>query len=242
MGSQPGTSQSARIFRGDQGRRRRGQTESDASTLDIDLKLKEKGRNAIGFSGGVSGIGGSFLGLNYSTNNLLGLGESLGVVLQGGTRQSQYQFNFSEPYVYDRPVSLGFSVYSNSFRYDQARELFGLNPSNLPQGLGLENRLNFEQKHTGFNLSTSYPLRIFHRLGLSYVLDNSQTTGINPATQAYFSAVEAQNQNFIVSGTPNTFNARRLIPTYTYNTTNSAFTPTHGHSFTGSLSFTGALL
>ena len=65
-----------------------------------------------------------------------------------------------------RPISLGFSLYSTSFRYDQAREAFGLNPGSLPQGLGLENRLNFEQKHTGFNLSTSYPLRIFHRLGI----------------------------------------------------------------------------
>ena len=111
------------------------------STLDINLKLKEKGRNSIGFNGGVSAIGGSFLGLSYSTNNFLGLGESLGVVLQGGTRQSQYQFSFTEPYVYDKPVSLGFSVYSSSFRYDQARELFGLNPGSLPPGLGLENRL-----------------------------------------------------------------------------------------------------
>ena len=164
------------------------------STLDINLKVKEKGRNSIGFNGGVSAIGGSFIGLSYSTNNFLGLGESLGVVLQGGTRQSQYQFSFTEPYVYDKPVSLGFSVYSSSFRYDQARELFGLNPGSLPPGLGLENRLNFEQKHTGFNLSASYPMRIFHRFGVSYVLDNSQTTGINPATQAYFSSVAAQNQ------------------------------------------------
>src|SRR6266481_2833108 len=211
------------------------------STLDINLKVKEKGRNSIGFSGGVSGIGGSFLGLNYSTNNFLGLGESLGVVLQGGTRQSQYQFNFTEPYLYDKPVSLGFSVYSSSFRYDQARQLFGYS-GNVPQGLGLQNLLNFEQKHTGFNLSSSYPMRIFHRLGISYVLDNSQTTGINPATQAYFSAVAAQNQNFIVQGVPNVFNARRVIPTYTYNTTNSAYNPTHGYSFTGSFEFTGGFL
>ncbi|PYR95922.1 MAG: outer membrane protein assembly factor BamA, partial [Acidobacteria bacterium] len=42
-----------------------------ASTLDIDLRLKEKGRNSIGFNGGVSGIGGSFLGLSYETNNFL---------------------------------------------------------------------------------------------------------------------------------------------------------------------------
>jgi outer membrane protein insertion porin family len=93
-------------------------------TLDINLKVKEKSRNSIGFSGGVSGIGGSFLGLNYTTNNFLGLGESLALNLQGGTRQSQYQLSFTEPYLYDRPISLGFSVYSTSFRYDQARELF----------------------------------------------------------------------------------------------------------------------
>jgi len=211
------------------------------STIDINLKVKERGRNSIGFSGGVSGIGGSFLGLNYSTNNFLGLGETLGVVLQGGTRQSTYQLNFTEPYLIDKPIQMGFSVYSSSFRYDQARQLFGYSGS-IPQGLGLQNLLNFEQRHTGFNLSTSYPLRIFHRVGLTYVLDNSKTTGINPATQAYFSAVEAQNQNFIVAGVPNVFNARRVIPTYTYNTTNSPYYPTRGYSFTGSFDFTGGFL
>jgi outer membrane protein insertion porin family len=211
------------------------------STLDINLKVKEKGRNSIGFSGGVSGIGGSFLGLNYSTNNFLGLGETLAVVLQGGTRQSTYQLSFTEPYLIDKPVLMGFSVYNSTFRYDQARQLFGYG-NNLPTGLGLQNLLNFQQRHAGFNVSTSYPMRIFHRVGLSYVLDNSETTGINPATQAYFSAVAAQNQNFIVGGVPNVFNARRLIPTYTYNTTNSAYYPTRGLSFTGSLDFTGGFL
>jgi outer membrane protein insertion porin family len=211
------------------------------STIDINLKVKEKRRNSIEFSGGVSGIGGSFLGLNYSTNNFLGLGETLAVVLQGGTRQSQYQLSFTEPYLYDKPILMGFSVYNSSFRYDQARQLFGFS-GNLPQGLGLQNLLNFEQKHTGFNISSSYPLRIFHRVGISYVLDNSQTTGINPATQAYFSAVAAQNQNFIVGGVPNIFNARRVIPTYTYNTTNNPYYPTRGFSFTGSFDFTGGFL
>jgi outer membrane protein insertion porin family len=211
-------------------------------TLDVNLKLKEKGRNSIGFSGGVSGIGGSFLGLNYTTNNFLGLGESLALTLQGGTRQSEYLFSFTEPYLFDRPASLGFSVYSNSFRYDQARELFGLDPSKLPQGLGLENRLNFEQKHTGFSLSTNYPPKIFHRLGLTYVLDNSETTGINPATQEYFSAVQSQNQNFIVGGSFTTYHARRLVPSYTYSTVNNPYNSTRGHSFTGTFEFTGGFL
>ena len=210
-------------------------------TLDINLKVKERGRNQIGFSGGVSGIGGSFLGLNYSTNNFLGLGETLAVVAQGGTRQSTYSLSFTEPYLIDKPILMGFSVYNSTYKYDQARQLFGYG-ANLPTGLGLQNLLNFQQAHSGFNISTSYPLRIFHRLGLSYVLDNSKTTGINQATQEYFSHVAAQNQNFIVGGVPNVFNARRLVPTYTFNTTNSAYYPTRGFSFTGSFDFTGGFL
>src|SRR3989442_7826262 len=40
-------------------------------TLDINLKVTEKGRNSIGFSGGVSGIGGGFFRFNYFTNKFL---------------------------------------------------------------------------------------------------------------------------------------------------------------------------
>ena len=47
------------------------------NTVDITLKVKERGKNSIGLNGGVSGIAGSFVGFNYSTNNFLGLGETL---------------------------------------------------------------------------------------------------------------------------------------------------------------------
>ena len=211
-------------------------------TVDINLKVKEKSRNSIGFSGGVSGIGGSFLGLNYTTNNFLGLGESLALVLQGGTRQSQYQLNFTEPYLYDRPITLGMSIYNTSYRYDQARQLFGAGGANLPQGLGLQNALNFEQKHTGFSISTGYPLRVFQRIGFSYVLDNSSTTGVNPATQAYFSAVQSQNQNFIVGNSFTNYSARKVLPSYTYSTVNNPYNPHSGLSFTTTFEFTGGFL
>jgi outer membrane protein insertion porin family len=212
--------------------------------VDVNLKVKEKGRNSIGFNGGVSGIGGSFLGLNYSTNNFLGLGENLAVTLQGGTRQSQYQFSFTEPYLFNRPISTGFSLFSTSLRYDEARDVYGLNPQNL-SGLGLDNRLNFEQHHAGFNLSVSYPVRIFQRLGLTYQFDNSQTTAINPATDEFFKGIAARDQeNFVSSAAGNysTYRSRRLTPTYTVNSVNNPYTPTRGYSFTASLEFTGGLL
>ena len=41
--------------------------------------MKEKGKNSIGLNGGVSGLSGTFIGLNYQTNNFLGLGETLSV-------------------------------------------------------------------------------------------------------------------------------------------------------------------
>ena len=46
-------------------------------TVDILLTVKEKGRQSISLTGGVSGLSGSFIGLSYQTNNFLGLGETL---------------------------------------------------------------------------------------------------------------------------------------------------------------------
>ena len=40
--------------------------------VDLTLKVHEKGKNSIGLNGGVSGLEGAFIGLNYSTNNFLG--------------------------------------------------------------------------------------------------------------------------------------------------------------------------
>ena len=41
--------------------------------MDILVKVKEKGKNSIGFSGGVSGYAVTFIGINFDTNNFLGL-------------------------------------------------------------------------------------------------------------------------------------------------------------------------
>src|SRR5215471_2791262 len=170
--------------------------------VDINLKVKEKGRNSIGFNGGVSGIGGSFMGLSYETNNFLGFGETLAVTLQGGTRQSQYQFSFTEPYLFDRPLTAGFTLFNTTYRYDQVRDQFGIDRNKLSQQvsqqLGFDNSLNYEQKSSGFNVFGSYPFKIWNRFGLNFGINHSQTSAINPATQDYFNAIRTQqNQSFI---------------------------------------------
>src|SRR6266568_2471639 len=215
--------------------------------VDINLKVKERGRNSIGFNGGVSGIGGSFMGISYETNNFLGFGETLGVTLQGGTRQSQYVFSFTEPYLLDRPLTAGFSVFKSSFRYDQAREVFGLAPSKLPQGLSLENRLNFTQQGSGFNVFSSYPFKIWNRFGLNFGINHSVTSAINPATEEYFNSVTTQNNQSFISNTGagsfSDFHAHTLIPSFTRNRTQGTpIFPTGGSSTSLTFEYTGGFL
>ena len=78
-------------------------------TVDLTLKVKEKGKNSIGLTGGVSGLSGPFIGINYTTNNFLGLGETLSVSANIGNIQRSIVFGFTEPYAFDRPLQLGFT-------------------------------------------------------------------------------------------------------------------------------------
>jgi outer membrane protein insertion porin family len=189
---------------------------------DILLKVKEKNRSAINFSGGASGASGSFLGFNYSTNNFLGFGETLNLNLQGGTRQSNIVLNFTEPYVADRPLALGFSVFHSNYRFDGDSNLFGLS----------EESRNYRQKRSGFNLSAGYPIKTFHRLGLTFDLNNAEAYGVNSATRDYFAA----GGEFGVDRT------RKFTPSYSYSTVNSAYFPTGGQSLTASLEYAGGFL
>ena len=77
----------------------------------------ERGRQQISFNGGLSGIGGSFFGLEYSTNNLLGRGEILSLNLAAGNRQKSLQFSFTEPYIKNRPITAGFSLFGYTQKF-----------------------------------------------------------------------------------------------------------------------------
>ncbi len=212
-----------------------------SNTVDITLKVKERGKNSVGLNGGVSGIAGSFMGFNYSTNNFLGLGETLSIDSQLGTRMRSVSFGFTEPYFMDRPLQLGFNVYLTRFNFDQGREasiLAGQNLIPLYSGLGSQNLLNYIQNSHGFNFSTSYPLkRSFARVGLTYGYDVSDVKTLTTASQSYFQYI-----NFSGVSGPNSLSGVRtsqVTPSYTYNTVNQALNPTGGKSIFFSTAIAG---
>src|SRR5579859_1940247 len=96
--------------------------DTKTNTVDLTLKVKERGKNSIQLNGGVSGIAGSFLGFGYSTNNLVGLGETLSLQTTLGTVQRNVTLGFTEPYLFDKPLQAGFTVFFSRFNYNQARQ------------------------------------------------------------------------------------------------------------------------
>ena len=92
-------------------------TDQDQGEVDSIVKVSEKGRQQISFNGGISGLGGSFFGLEYSTNNLGGRGEILSFQVGTGNRQQNFSFTYQEPYFKDRPISVGFSLFASRYRF-----------------------------------------------------------------------------------------------------------------------------
>jgi outer membrane protein insertion porin family len=200
--------------------------------VDLTLKVKEKGKNSIGLNGGVSGLEGAFVGINYSTNNFLGLGETLQVQASIGNLARSVRFGFTQPYLFDRPLQFGFNVYLNKVSYNQARQLsiFGGQNLNLPNTV-LQNLQNYTQSSVGFTSSLSYPLRrSFKRVGITYSFDRSSLLALSSASKNLFEFLAFRG----ISG-PNALEGiitSKIFPNFSFNTIDNPISPHHGHQFT----------
>ena len=161
-------------------------------TVDILLKLKEKGKQSISLTGGDSGISGAFIGLSYQTNNFLGLGETLTLSGQVGEFQRSVLFGFTEPDLFDRPISTGFTVSSSRYTFDQSQQESVLLGQKVQLNPAVEQ--NYNQNTTGFTVFASYPLRRFSfaRLGLTYGFSDTSIQSFSTASTDLFEALQFQ--------------------------------------------------
>ncbi len=200
--------------------------------VDLSLKVHEKGKNSIGLNGGVSGLEGAFVGINYATNNFLGLGETLSIQASVGNLARSVRFGFTQPYLFDRPLQLGFNVYYNKVTYNQARQLsiFSGQNLNLPNAV-LQNLQNYTQSSAGFTTSLSYPLRhSFKRVGITYSFDRSSLIALSSASKNLFEYLAFRG----ISG-PNALEGiitSKIFPNFSINTIDSPISPHHGQSLT----------
>jgi len=207
--------------------------------VDLTLKVHEKGKNSIGLNGGVSGLEGAFIGVNYATNNFLGKGETLQVQVSLGNLARSVMFGFTQPYMFDRPLQFGFTVFGNKINFDQARQLsiFTGQTLNLSPAL-LQNLQNYSQSSLGFTSSLSYPLRrSFKRVGITYSLDRSNLIPLSTASKSLFDFIAFRG----ISG-PNAVNGiitSKIFPNFSFNTLDSGISPHSGHQLTLGAEFAG---
>src|SRR5215211_6878175 len=214
-------------------------TNDEEATVDLSLKVSERGRQQISFNGGISGIGGSFFGLEYSTNNLLGRGEVLSFVMAAGNRQRSVQFSFTEPYLKNRPITIGFSIFTFSQKYFGEGTFLSNNLGAQEDLLGSQfnfNDINDENLFTrdsyGGSLFVSAPLSEFYhkrrftqfsRIGASYQISLSSVkdpeANADPANQTSFIPVIYRQPNILTS---------RGTLTFSYDTRNASVDPTSG--------------
>jgi outer membrane protein insertion porin family len=225
-------------------------TNEEEATVDINLKVTERGRQQISFNGGLSGIGGSFFGLEYSTNNLLGRGEILSLNLSAGNRQKYLQFSFTEPYVRNRPITVGFSLFATT------QQFFG-EGTFLSQNLAAQQGLSgsaidffnvseenlFTRTSYGGSVFASAPLSEFYRkrrftqfsrIGASYQFSTSSVkdpkVNTDPTNPAQFIPVIYSQPSIITS---------RGTLSFVYDTRNASIDPTQGRELSLSAALAG---
>ncbi len=206
----------------------------EAGTVDLLLKVKEKGKNSIGLNGGVSGYNGAFLGVNYQTNNFLGLGETLSVQANLGNLSRQFLFGFSQPYIHNRPINFGFQIFNNKQDFNAAKNYEAttgqsVNLTQAQQSL----TQNYNQASSGINFSISYPLRrhAFQRVGFTYSLNRSTISAFSTASQTFFQTISfrsgIQGSNPLAGIVDSSVSL-----SYIYNTINNPLRPRSGKEFT----------
>jgi len=215
--------------------------DAEAGTVDLLLKVKEKGKNSIGLNGAMSGLSGASLGVNYSTNNFLGLGETLSLQANLGNVNRTFMFGFTQPYVRNRPLNVGFQLYNNKQDYNPSKAAGG-NSNQSANMTAAQQSLtqNYNQASTGLTWSISYPLRrhAFQRVGFTYSLSKSTISAFSTASQTFFQTISfrsgIQNSNAL----DGIINSMASL-SYTYNTINNPMRPRSGKEYSAVLQTSG---
>ncbi len=186
--------------------------------VDVKLKLEEQNRNQITFGAGVSQYEGFFGQLAFQTSNFMGRGETFSVSLQQGNRAKNYQVGFTEPFLFDRPITAGIDVFTTSVQY-----------------IG-----QYTQDSSGMNTVWGFPVGPFSRIYANYSYQNVRVKDLNPL---YTSPAVLQNNPFLADSLLLAQGGERRIskigPSFVYNTVDNPIFPTTGKRYTLSFDLAG---
>jgi len=137
----------------------RGSAE-DQMILDIDVV--EKSTGTFTFGGGYSAVDNLYVMASVTERNFLGRGQILELAVQTGGTSRQYSVGFTEPWLFDIPLSAGIDAYKMERDYD-----------------------DYDRDSFGGALRVGYPLFDFTRGYVKYAYDVSDIDNISVAVSPY---------------------------------------------------------
>ena len=132
----------------------------DRIVLGVDVEEKSTGQLQV--SAGYSSLERFIISLSVAQNNFRGMGQELNAGVNYSRYSKSVELGFTEPYLFDRQVLLGGSVY----RRDYSSFNF----------VGNQRNTTYKQTTTGTGLRLGFPVNEFVNVGTRYSLNSDKLT------------------------------------------------------------------
>jgi len=143
---------------------------SSDDSMILKINVSEKPTGTFSFGGGYSSVENLFVMASISQSNLFGRGQILKLQGEIGGRTNRYTLSFTEPWLFDIPLSAGFDLYNWDRDYD-----------------------SYDKNSTGGGVRFGYPVFDFTRLYLSYKYEIGDISNIEDDVSESIQEMEGEN-------------------------------------------------
>ncbi|MEJ2477365.1 MAG: outer membrane protein assembly factor BamA [Desulfobacterales bacterium] len=180
----------------------------DKMLLNIDVEEKSTGQFSVG--GGYSNTEKVFFVGSISQRNLFGRGQILSLAAEVGTVNQRYQLSFTEPWLFDIPLSAGFRIYDWTTEYDA-----------------------YDKTSIGASIFFGYPIFRDTRLSTSFTYDRAKLdiTDFEATPVSILSLFEQFGNSPITT--------LSVLASINYDTRDRIFSPTNGADHRFSVEYAG---
>ena len=125
--------------------------------MNLRVEVKERPTGAFQVGGGYSSYNSLFGVIRLSQDNLFGYGRRASIEANVGSRSSYYDFSFTDPWVFDIPLSVGFDLFNYANKYN-----------------------SYTKKSTGTALRVGYPVWNDFYISGRFSFEKVDVTDISP--------------------------------------------------------------
>jgi len=150
---------------------------SSDEKMILKIDVEEKPTGAFSFGGGYSTVENLFASVSVTERNLFGRGQILRFSTEVGGTTTQFNASFTEPWLFDIPLSSTISLYNISRDYD-----------------------TYQRDTTGGSLGFGYPVFDYTRVSGTYVYEINNYTEVEPEASDFVKDLEGESNTSKIIG------------------------------------------